>query len=314
MTIKHLVIGGGGPFGICAFGALTYLHDKKFWNINNIKTIYATSIGSLVAVYLTLKYDYDYIIEYIVKRPWEKVFEEIGIENILELYNNKGFLNPRSIYLKTYGILFEAKGLTPNVTMKEFYDYCGIEFNFITCDANRFTRHIISHKTHPDLELVTAICMTGAVPIVFTPVIIDDKCYIDGGLSNNYAVNICLEETGCEREEILGIKKHQSSNVNNSFLTEESNIFDFIEKIVDNIFNIISDELKKEKIPYQIECDMSVFPTYEAWTQVTYSSEHRNNLIMYGAKVAEDLHESFVSHRDSLSEEPIHDASLNHEA
>ena len=59
---------------------------------------------------------------------------------------------------------------------------------------------------------------------------------------------------------------------------------------------------------------MSVFPTYEAWTQVTYSSEHRNNLIMYGAKVAEDLHESFVSHRDSLSEEPIHDASLNHEA
>ncbi len=313
MTIKHLVIGGGGPFGICALGALTYLHNKEFWNINNIKSIYATSIGSLVAVYLSLKYDYDYIIEYIVKRPWEKLFEEIGIENILELYNNKGFLNPRSIYLKKYGILFEAKGLAPNVTMKEFYEYCGIEFYFITCDANRFTRDIISYKTHPDLELITAMCMTGAFPIVFTPVIIGDKCYIDGGMCNNYAINICLEETGCKPEEILGVKKYIPSDANSTLVTEESNIFDFIDKISSNIFDIISDKFEIENIPYQIECDMSVFTTYDAWTQVPYSSEHRNNLIMYGAKVAENLYKSFVSHRDSLSEEPIHDASLNHE-
>jgi len=309
MTIKHLVIGGGGPFGICALGALTYLHNKEFWNINNIKSIYATSIGSLVAVYLSLKYEYDYIIEYIVKRPWEKLFEEIGLENILELYKNKGFINPYSIYVKMYGILFEAKGLTANVTMKEFYEYCGIEFYFITCDANRFTRHIISHKTHPELELIKAMCMTAAFPLVFTPVIIDDKCYIDGGMSNNYAVNICLEETGCKREEILGIKKYQSNDIKNGLVTEESNIFDLIEKIADNIFNIISDELKKEKIPYQIECDMGVFTTFDAWTQVPYSSEHRNNLIVYGAKVAENLYESFVSHRDTLSEEAINDAS-----
>ena len=64
-----------------------------------------------------------------------------------------------------------------------------------------------------------------------------------------------------------------------------------------------------EKIPFQVVCDMNVFTTYDAWTQVPYSSEHRNNLITYGEKIAEDLHESFVSHRDSLSEEPINDAS-----
>ena len=42
MTIKHLVIGGGGPFGLCALGSLKYLHDKEFWNIKNIESIYAT--------------------------------------------------------------------------------------------------------------------------------------------------------------------------------------------------------------------------------------------------------------------------------
>ena len=100
MTIKHLVIGGGGPFGLSAIGALKYLHEKEFWNIKNIKSIYATSVGALVAVYISLNYDYDYIIEYLVKRPWEKLLEEIGVENIIELYNNKGLVNIYSIYFK----------------------------------------------------------------------------------------------------------------------------------------------------------------------------------------------------------------------
>jgi predicted acylesterase/phospholipase RssA len=309
MTIKHLVFGGGGPYGLCALGVLKYLHDKKFWDINNIKSIYATSVGVLVAVYISLKYDYDYIIEYMIKRPWEKLFQDIGVENILDLYNKKGLINPRSIFIKKYSILFEAKGLSPNVTMKEFYDFSGIEFNFITCDVNSFTMVSISHKTHPDLELITAICMTTAIPIICTPVIIDNKCYIDGGIVCNYAVNVCLEETGCKKDEILGVKKYQSTNVNDINITDESNVLDFVEKMCISIFDHINNEDMLEKIPFQVVCDMSVFTTYDAWTQVPYSSEHRNNLITYGEKIAEDLYESFVSHRDSLSEEPINDAS-----
>ena len=301
MTIKHLVIGGGGPFGLTAFGALKYLHDKEFWNIKNIKSIYATSIGALLAVYLSLKYDYEYINEYLVKRPWEKLFEEIGVENILELYNNKGLINAYSIFLQKYTILFEAKGLEPNITMKDFYEYSGIEFNFITCDANHFTRNIISHKTHPDLELVIALSMTSAFPLIFTPVIIDDKCYIDGGIFSNYAVNICLEDTGCKHEEILGVKKFQSSDINDGLITHESSVIDFLEKITLNIFNRINDELVLEQIPYQVVCNMNIFTTYDSWTQVPFSSEHRSNLISYGIKTAEEKYESFVAHRDSLS-------------
>jgi len=304
MTIKHLVIGGGGPFGLCALGSLKYLHDKEFWNIKNIESIYATSIGALVAVYLSLKYDYEYIVEYLVKRPWEKIFEEIGIQNILELYKNKGLINVYSIYFKKYSILFEAKGISPNVTMKDFYNYSGIEFNFITCDANQFKRITISHKTHPDLELMTALCMTSAFPVIFTPVIIDNKCYIDGGIFSNYAVNICLQETGCKHEEILGVKKYQSTDINDGLITNESNIIDFLEKITLNIFNRINDELLLETIPYEVVCNMNIFTSYDAWTQVPFSSEHRNNLILYGIKIAEDIHETFISHRESISDHP----------
>jgi hypothetical protein len=146
--------------------------------------------------------------------------------------------------------------------------------------------------------------MTSAFPVIFTPVIIDDKCYIDGGIFSNYAVNICLQETRCKHEEILGIKKYQSKDINDGLITNESNIIDFLEKITLNIFNRINDELVLETIPYEVVCDMNVFTTYDAWTQVPFSSEHRNNLILYGIKIAEDIHETFISRRDSISYQP----------
>jgi predicted acylesterase/phospholipase RssA len=151
--------------------------------------------------------------------------------------------------------------------------------------------------------------MTSAFPVIFTPVIIDDKCYIDGGIFSNYAVNICLQETACKNDEILGVKKYESTNLNEGIITEQSTIVDLLEKVTLHFFNRINDEYLLEKIPYQVVCDMNTFATVDAWTQIPFSSEHRNNLIMYGAKVAEDLHESFVSHRDSLSKEPVNDAS-----
>lgn len=303
MTIKHLVIGGGGPYGLSAFGALKYLHEQCFWDIKNIKTIYATSIGSIIAVYLCLKYDYEYIQEYFVKRPWEKLFQDIGIQHILELYKSKGLIDLYPIYIKKFNILFDAKGLSTNITMKEFYEYSGIELNFITCDANEFSRIIISHKTYPNIELLQALCMTSAFPIIVTPIVIENKCYIDGGIFSNYAVNICLEETGCKKEEILGIKKYQSTNTNELLITEESNIVDFLEKISLNMFNRINDELLLQNIPYQIECNMNIFTTYDTWMQVPFSSEYRDNLIKYGKKIAEETYEKFIVHRESLKED-----------
>ena len=304
MTIKYLVIGGGGPFGISAFGALQYLHEQSFWNIKDIKSIYATSIGSIVAVYLSLGYDYAYIHEYIVKRPWEKIFEEIGIQNVIELYNNKGLIDCYPLFMKKFNILFEAKELSPKISMKGFYEYSGIEFNFIACDANSFSKTIISHKTYPDMELIQALCITSAFPIIFTPVIIDNKCFIDGGIFSNYAVNICLEETGCMKEEILGIKKYYPPNSNDILITKESNIFDFLEKISLNIFDVITDERILEKIPYQIECDMNIFTTFDSWVQVPFSSDHRIKLLTHGMETAKKMIGQFVSHRDSLVQCP----------
>ena len=53
--IKHIVIESGGYKGLYVLGALDELNKSKYYNIENIETIYGTSIGSYVGVLLCLK-------------------------------------------------------------------------------------------------------------------------------------------------------------------------------------------------------------------------------------------------------------------
>ena len=38
--IKHIVISGGGPYGLSAYGALKETNQQGFWDISNIKSDY----------------------------------------------------------------------------------------------------------------------------------------------------------------------------------------------------------------------------------------------------------------------------------
>ena len=120
MTIKHLVIGGGGPNGFMFFGALKYLQEKLFWNNDNIKSIYTTSAGSLIGTLMSLNYNLDDIEEYILKRPWDKL-QPIEPENILNIWNEKGIFDEKFV-LDIINPLLKCVSLNSNINLKEFYE------------------------------------------------------------------------------------------------------------------------------------------------------------------------------------------------
>ena len=168
MTIKHLVISGGGPTGLLSYGAARYLAKQNYWNIENIKTIYATSIGAILGVVLCLKYEWEWIDDYLIKRPWDKV---IGFKptDLIDSFSSKGVLSP-TIMVTMLQPLLEAKELSLDTTLKDFYDYSEIELHMYAIELNSFEKIDISYKTHPDLKLLTAINMTTAFPLMFPPV------------------------------------------------------------------------------------------------------------------------------------------------
>jgi predicted acylesterase/phospholipase RssA len=83
MPIKHLVLSGGGPIMIQLLGAIQHLEANNFIDLKNIESVYGTSAGAIIGVIICLKYDWETINEYIIKRPWQDVFI-IKVEKIFE--------------------------------------------------------------------------------------------------------------------------------------------------------------------------------------------------------------------------------------
>jgi predicted acylesterase/phospholipase RssA len=152
MTIKHLVIPGGGPMGIQSIGALQHLEKSGFWKIDDIKTIYATSAGAIVALLMALKFDWDSINDYIILRPWHETYH-VNISQIFEAYSKKGIFD-RSIIETFYKPFFETRDISLSMTMLEFYEYSGIELHFFSLELNSFEIVDISYKTFPSLSFL----------------------------------------------------------------------------------------------------------------------------------------------------------------
>ena len=128
MTIKHLVISGGGPSMIQSLGAIQHLCEEKYINIDEIESIYGTSAGAIVALIICLKYDFETIYDFIIKRPWHNIFS-VSVQNIFDAYTKKGLFDFNTIE-KCFKPLLEAKDLSINITLEELYNYCKVELHF----------------------------------------------------------------------------------------------------------------------------------------------------------------------------------------
>ena len=226
MTIKHLVLSGGGPIMIQLLGAIQHLEANKFIDFKNIESIYGTSAGAIVGLLICLKNDYDWetINDYIIKRPWHDLFK-IKVDKILETYSKKGIFDLKTIE-KCFKPLFDAKDISMEITLEDFYKYSNIELHLFSFEVNEFKVEDISYLTHPKLSLLTAIQMTSCLPILVTPVCIDDKFFIDGGIVCNYPLKNCID-SGKNPDEILGFK-NKYDNEKKSHINSDSTLLDFL--------------------------------------------------------------------------------------
>ncbi len=253
ICIKHIVIGGGGTTGFMTVGALKFLQDNHVWDISNIKTIYGTSIGTIVATSLALKYDWETLLTYFIRRPWNKLYAYNKSDLILNLYNQKGIFK-RTIFEKTIRPLLEGRGLSPDTTLGEFYAYTNIDVHFFSLELNSMTKVDLSYKTHPEIRVVDAVYMSSACPILFAPCINDEtkECYVDGGLVCNYPVNECIENEKCGLDEVLGMRNIFEHYVNP--VTSNTSVFEFLTSIYKQVTMYALNEQLYQQIPNEVVC------------------------------------------------------------
>lgn len=252
MTIKHLVISGGGPIMIQILSAIQELENNKYLNMNEIESIYGTSAGAILAVMFSLNFDWQTLNDYIIKRPWHDLFA-IRVQNILDSYAKKGIFDNKTVE-KCFKPLFDAKDIPLDISFEDFFKLTNKDLHMFAFEINEYKVVDISYKTHPNLKLLSAVQMSCALPVLMTPVFVDDKCFMDGGVACNYPLNFCIE-SGKNPDETLGFKNKYSDDkiIVNAESTLLDYILNFLFKAVFNVHNNYTQPIIKN----EVICDTS---------------------------------------------------------
>uniref|UniRef100_A0A6C0I0P4 PNPLA domain-containing protein n=1 Tax=viral metagenome TaxID=1070528 RepID=A0A6C0I0P4_9ZZZZ len=294
--IRHLVLSGGGLWGFKTCGALRVAAESNIFDISKLESIFCTSVGSMIGVVLCMKFDFTIIEDYLVKRPWQHVLN-LNVNIFLNIFQTRGIFDINFIkeYLTPF---FKARDYDNNITMLEFYEKTGIEFHIYITELNEFECIDVSYKTHPDWTVIETVYMSCCVPIVFSPIIRQNKCYVDGSLLMNYPLGKCIEYVGTDTDKILAIFLTSQENpivLDKKDISETSNFFDYIMVIIQRIFKsrfFYSDTSYKIKNEMRMSFDEF---TIEYINLCIYSSEERRRIIEEGAqKMREWISNNFI--------------------
>jgi len=330
--IKHIVISSGGPAGHMMYSILRTLNLKGIWDINHIKSIYGSSIGSYIAIILSLRYDWQVLDDYLIKRPWEKIFTrgsgsgagggssansggssggsgggaseseskstfagaKTKIENILRFYNNNGLYGLKE-FTEMLRPVLQGKDISVNITLREFYERTGVELHFIVTEINKFCVVDFSYKTHPNHSLIEACYMSCCYPFGFTPIYRDGCCYLDGGIINDYPVDECIRGQKCHLSEILGVKMFWERKPAN--ITEKSSVLQFVSTFFNQIKSHLFEHRVTPAIPNEVVCISKVF-SLQDWLNWVKDENYRRELMLRGETFAD----VFLSYRRNYCE------------
>uniref|UniRef100_A0A6C0JJ44 PNPLA domain-containing protein n=1 Tax=viral metagenome TaxID=1070528 RepID=A0A6C0JJ44_9ZZZZ len=276
--IRHLVISGGAISGLTFYGTLQKLHKQNYWKIENIQTIYGTSVGSFIAVIIALGYEWSEIDNYFIKRPWQHIFKIDTYSMIDSLINKMGIYNNK-IFEDALYPLFAGKDIPIGITLKEFYELNGIEIHIFTTELNSFTLTDMSYKTHGDWRVIDVIYCSCCLPVIFMPFLREARAYGDGGFLSNYPLIQCIEN-GADASEILGVYRIYSEGMGT--LSKESNIFDYLMVIFNQTIEKIV--IYPKLLSIGIECALEATPmTIGSLHDIISNHEERKRIIDMGA-------------------------------
>jgi predicted acylesterase/phospholipase RssA len=275
--IKHLVISGGGTIGFMFYGALKESNLQGLWKFEDIETIYGTSVGSIVAIIIAMKFDWKVLDDYLIKRPWQNVFHfNMGL--VLSSFHEKGIFGINVIE-QIFQPLFSAQDISMDITVGEFYEKTKIEVHMLITNINTLQLIDISYKTHPEWRLLDAVYCSCALPIMFKPIFVDSSCYCDGGCIRNYP-NIDCVNAGADPEEIFGLCKHSKMDPLSSRVNESSSIFDYLYSIISKIFLV---HLSPKFVPIKNELILEIpITSISEYFNSMNSPQEREKLIQIG--------------------------------
>lgn len=181
--VDTLAFSGGGIRGIAHVGALEAFEEywMKTYNrsiYTHIKAVSGSSIGSVIAFFLANRTPLSDLKTLFLGDVWNNLYQQIDLPRITSHY---GLIDAQKTQRKT----LEQVLPDPDETFGEFKARTGISLTVcVSClDTNQFEYH--SDFTTPLYSVINSILASCAIPLIFQPIRINGKRYVDGALLHN---------------------------------------------------------------------------------------------------------------------------------
>lgn len=181
-----IVLSGGSTKGLVLLGALQYAYDNSM--LKNISTYIGTSAGAMICYFLAIGYTPIEIVVYICTH---RLLEKLQHFNIVAMINGNGATSFSDMQEQLERMTIEKIGYLP--TFKDIKSKYGKIFICATHNLTKKKTEYLGPYTTPDLPCITALRMSSNLPLVFENYKYGDSIYIDGGVSDNFPVQLADE-------------------------------------------------------------------------------------------------------------------------
>ena len=189
--IDSLCFSGGGVKGCAFLGALMYMEEHHYINLQDIKTFAGCSIGSMMAFLLSLQYTIMEIIDFILEFNFENLEPTINCENI---FTNYGLCDSNKIGI-LMGHFLNTKYKKTDITFIELYHLTNNKLIINGANISESKVEYFDYLRTPNMSVITAIKISSCVPVLFNPILHEGKYYVDGGAGNSFPINQCNQAT-----------------------------------------------------------------------------------------------------------------------
>jgi len=278
-----LVLSGGGAKGLAHIGALKVIEESGV----RIDYIGGTSMGAIIGALYASGYsatqldsifrqtDFSTLIQDDIPRSAKTFYEKQEAEKyalVLPFDKFKiGFPSGLSKGQNVYNLLSK---LTSHVSTVSDFSELPIPFFCVATNVENGKEVILDHGYLP-----RAVIASGALPSLFSPVVIDDKVLIDGGVVNNYPVNE-VREKGMDI--IIGVDVQDSLKSRNNL----KSAFEVLVQI--NNYRTISAMIEKRK-----KTDIYIHPNINDFSVVSF--DEGNKIVASGVTAAEKFRKELES-------------------
>jgi NTE family protein len=303
-----VVLGGGGAKGAAHIGVLKYLEEMGI----PVDYVAGTSMGSIIGGFYALGYSPDELTELIAGMNWSEYIgnkidrsmmsEELrqrnstlmlqvpfSAESLFDRNPNTKFISQLpSAYVNNSSLVNLFNDLCVGYQEEMDFNDLPIPFACVATDMITGKEVVLRRGSVP-----TAMRASMAIPGVFSPVTIDDKVLVDGGLVNNFPADV-LRDMGADI--IIGIEVTSTKDVTINDLKSLPQVF----------LRLVTNSTSAKRAENRELCDVHIIPDISGYGMLSFTPEAIDTLVGRGYKKASEFHDLLLSVKKAV------DASAGH--